>query len=624
MELLGKTVSGMTLALLLTVMLVLIFNIQPVKTESATIVVPDDYPTIQEAVNNATDGDTIQVRAGTYYEHITIDKPLKLIGENRSNTIIDGNGTICACIKVEYTPSASRQALCNVCISEFTIRNGYWGIYIHDAQENNVTGNKMTDNQCGIHLFQADNNIITDNVVTKNSEGVTIGFSSGNTLVNNTVISNKRNFAVYGDYLLHFIHDVDMSNKVNGKSVQYLINQHNLTIDSTAFREIGYLGLINSTNVAVRNLNCNGILFAYTDNSMIQNVNVSSSVFGISLVHSFENIISGNTLWNNSRGINVYARPSFPTPFCNNMIINNVISDNDCGLLLDSCGNTIVNNTITSNRGTGMHLSYCERNAFKGNNIGGNRYNFVVEGGDLDDFVHDIDASNTVDGKPIYYWVTQDGGQIPADAGFVGVVNSTNITVKDLNLTNNSPNVLLAYTRDSTIENVTASNTRGGGSYNSGIQLYSSSDNVLINNILLNNEYGMYLTGGTNNKVTDNFVSSNDCGIYLALTCNNTIYHNNFVNNTFQVRVYWSVNTWDDGYPSGGNFWSDYEERYSNATEIDDSGIWNTPYVIDENNRDKYPIIPEFPSVPILPLFIALTVLVIVFAKKRVPRKLKT
>jgi hypothetical protein len=50
------------------------------------------------------------------------------------------------------------------------------------------------------------------------------------------------------------------------------------------------------------------------------------------------------------------------------------------------------------------------------------------------------------------------------------------------------------------------------------------------------------------------------------------------------------MNVWDNGYPSGGNYWRDYQTRYPNATEIDSSGIWNTPYVIDANNTDRYPL----------------------------------
>jgi hypothetical protein len=51
-----------------------------------------------------------------------------------------------------------------------------------------------------------------------------------------------------------------------------------------------------------------------------------------------------------------------------------------------------------------------------------------------------------------------------------------------------------------------------------------------------------------------------------------------------------STNTWDDGYPSGGNYWSNYQTTYPNAAEKGSSGIWNTPYVIDANNTDRYPL----------------------------------
>jgi hypothetical protein len=82
----------------------------------------------------------------------------------------------------------------------------------------------------------------------------------------------------------------------------------------------------------------------------------------------------------------------------------------------------------------------------------------------------------------------------------------------------------------------------------------------------------------------------------LYSSSGNRIFHNDFLNNTQQTEVVNSTNTWDDGYPSGGNYWSDYQTRYSNATEIDGSGIWNTPYVIDINNIDYYPLVAPFRS----------------------------
>ena len=130
-------------------------------------------------------------------------------------------------------------------------------------------------------------------------------------------------------------------------------------------------------------------------------------------------------------------------------------------------------------------------------------------------------------------------------------------------------------------------------SYNDyfGIYLYSSSNNMFLNNIISNNNEGIYLYFSSNNIFSGNIISGNTCGIsLLLLSHNNMIYHNNF-NNTDQVLSD-SKNDWD--YGGEGNFWSNYKERYPNATEIDGSGIWDTPYVIDDNNRDNYPLMGMF------------------------------
>jgi len=75
------------------------------------------------------------------------------------------------------------------------------------------------------------------------------------------------------------------------------------------------------------------------------------------------------------------------------------------------------------------------------------------------------------------------------------------------------------------------------------------------------------------------------------------------------------ANFWDDGVE--GNYWSDYEEKYPNATEIDGTGIWNTPYVIDEYNQDNYPLVPEFPTwTSMLLILIVLTVAVAVYRRR--------
>jgi len=60
---------------------------------SHVIIVPVDYPTIQQAIDHANNGDTVLVRSGIYYEHLIINKPIFLEGENKATTIVSGNGT---------------------------------------------------------------------------------------------------------------------------------------------------------------------------------------------------------------------------------------------------------------------------------------------------------------------------------------------------------------------------------------------------------------------------------------------------------------------------------------------------------------------------------------------------
>jgi parallel beta-helix repeat protein len=171
--------------------------------------------------------------------------------------------------------------------------------------------------------------------------------------------------------------------------------------------------------------------------------------------------------------------------------------------------------------------------------------------------------------------------------------------------------------------NVTANNWYG-------IWLDSSSDNnVLSGNNIANNLDGITLYSSSDNTLSGNNVTANNnYGITLSFSSNNSIFHNNFVNNhknfvnnTNQVYTDGLANIWDNG--SVGNYWSDYLTKYPNATQVDSSGVWNTPYVIDTNNTDYYPltvpyaIIPEFPPFLILPLFFIATLLTVIIYKEK-------
>jgi len=120
--------------------------------------------------------------------------------------------------------------------------------------------------------------------------------------------------------------------------------------------------------------------------------------------------------------------------------------------------------------------------------------------------------------------------------------------------------------------------------------------------------YGIAVgTGSHNNLIVGNNISNNVVyGISIELLGggfplphDNSIHHNNFVDNTVQAYDDGINNFWDDGYSSGGNYWSDYSgvDLYSGPyqNELGSDGIGDTPYVIDENNRDNYPLMKPYP-----------------------------
>jgi parallel beta-helix repeat protein len=195
------------------------------------------------------------------------------------------------------------------------------------------------------------------------------------------------------------------------------------------------------------------------------------------------------------------------------------------------------------------------------------------------------------------------------------LAGASNVTVKNLAVKGSVFGISLSNTTDSLVYNNTISETGNGilsmDEQTAGIYVYHGSSNVIKGNNISNNYNGMLFLESDNNLIVGNTITNcsnpyglSAFGILFWGASNNTIYHNSFLNNTAQAysgitifaagELPLAKNIWDDGFPNGGNYWSDYVARYPNATEVDNSGVGDTPYVIDAKNTDRYPLMEPY------------------------------
>ena len=236
---------------------------------------------------------------------------------------------------------------------------------------------------------------------------------------------------------------------------------------------------------------------------------------------------------------------------------NNITNGVEAGIWCDGSCNAIVNNSMTGNA-DGISISGSS-NYVSGNNV----------------------MANQMCGIRLNSWSS---------------INN-NVTGNDI-VANGWYGIDLSKCSGNTISGNHIANNQIGV----GISL-SSDNNITENDIAGNSDAGIFFCCGSyNNTVSENNVTNNGGdGIRVEFSSNNTIYHNDFRDNTQQVYIEdHSQNAWDDGYPSGGNYWSDYARAdffrgpYQNETGSD--GMGDTPYVIDLDNQDNYPLMNPWPS----------------------------
>jgi len=174
---------------------------------------PNNYTSIQDAIDDAGDGDTIFVYNGTYYENVIINKTINLIGEDKNTTIIDGGGSG----NVVYI-SANE-----VNISGFTIRNGgssyrdkSAGIKVFRSNFSIFSNNNLYNNGIGIYLYKSSHDIIYKNNISSNKyEGITLRWCNSCFIYGNTVRNGTFGVCLYGSYFNRVSHNNLIGNEEN-------------------------------------------------------------------------------------------------------------------------------------------------------------------------------------------------------------------------------------------------------------------------------------------------------------------------------------------------------------------------------------------------------------------------
>ena len=491
---------------------------------------PNNYTTIQSAIDDAVDGDTVFVfdDSSPYYENVVVDKSINLIGENKETTIIDGG----ASGNVIFISSL------NVHLSGFTVFNcGDWNanIFMDGAINCSITDNIIIGNEFGlidgIEIEYSDGNTIKNNSITNfYQSGIHLYVSSHNVIEGNVITS-----CYYRGILIHYF---SSNNSISGNTcietgnaIEFHTNsQGNIAFENTLSnsRECGIFFHKVVNNYAYNNeviYNPTGIGTHYSHGNFIYSNMIANNSKGFScLQDSYANTISNNTIKSNNIGISTLQSTS-------NEIINNDIINNEKGIDIDSLSDSyyIIQNNIKENI-IGIQLVGTTENNISSNLLEGNENGILLR----DESMYNLIFSN-------YFSENIVNGINAEFCSFNEITYNTFI--------DNKAGIVLTDTENITIlENTFTRNTYG-------IQLKENANKNTINkNIIQRNKCGIYAVDSIENMIIKNELIANrgfhllTGGIFFLRSFNNTVHQNNFKRNFPNARFIISNNTWSNNY----------------------------------------------------------------------------
>jgi parallel beta-helix repeat protein len=345
-------------------------------------------------------------------------------------------------------------------------------------------------------------------------------------------------------------------------------------------------------------------------NARVENVIVEDNLYGLHVAPCNNVSITNVTSRNHYRGLRIAN--------CENVWVeNSEFSNNAKGIEITSSNSTtIVSTKVENSLEYGIDL-YLTTNVTMFNNtlISDGMYIMGWNGPQISS--HTIPLNNTVNGRPIRYHKDCTGLDLDGiPTGQALIMNCTSVSLANLWLNNSDIGVEVLYSDLVQISELTVSNEMYG--------MFMYAENVTLDNNTIRNatEIGIELSGvnlqvdgndfyengiglrgfwATSLQATRNRFEYNGVGLSLQSTSATRVFHNNFMFNTVSATDdSGPVNQWDDGYPSGGNYWDDYTgvDLCSGPNQDmcpDPDGIGDTNYTIDANSKDRYPLMDPVP-----------------------------
>jgi parallel beta-helix repeat protein len=491
---------------------------------AATIWVPEGgNQTIQQAVNNATAGDTIIVRDGTYNENVDVTKRLTIQSQNGSaNCIVAAAdlGDHVFEVTVDYVNISGFKVTganddwkagvylnggsrCNV--SDNTASGNFYGIYLYDSSNSNtLTSNNASSNGCyGIYLESSSNNTVTKNTASNNDYGIWLDYSSDNTLTNNTASDNYN-----GIWLSHSSYNTLTGNNCSGND------------DGIVLRHSSNYNTLTSNNASNNRYGIS--LWWSSNNNTLMGNNASNNDYGIYLHRSSSNALTSNTMSGNA--YNFYLRGNADSHFNNTINMTNRVDGKPIYYIKDNSSGMVIDNT--SNAGT-IYCIRCDNVTIKDLNLARNRHG-VYFWKTTNSSIENVSASNNYNGIRLYLSCDNNTliGNNCSGNDYDGIYlysSSDNNTLTGNNCSGNYRGIILSSSSNNTL----TGNNCSGNDYD-GIGLYDSSDNTLTGNNCSGNGFGIWLQDSSDNTLTENDCSGNYLGIRLySSSNNNTLTGNN-------------------------------------------------------------------------------------------------